>query len=75
MSAQAHGMAVLSRECPHRRCSDQAKLANTDFGAFMVMVCGFVVPLRSPVKPVKAYPAFGVAATDAVATDEPNSGP
>ena len=40
------------------------KLAFTDPGAFMVIVCGFVAPLRFPVKPVKAYPALGVAVTD-----------
>jgi hypothetical protein len=41
------------------------KLAVTDCGAVMFMVCGFVAPLRFPVKPVKAYPALGVAVTDA----------
>src|ERR1044071_2903357 len=37
------------------------KLAVTVFGAFMVRFCGLVVPVRSPLKPVKAYPALGVA--------------
>jgi len=39
------------------------KLAVTDCGAVRLMVCGFVAPLRFPVKPVKAYPALGVAVT------------
>ena len=37
------------------------KLAVTECGPFMVMVCGLVVPERSPEKPVKLYPAAGVA--------------
>jgi hypothetical protein len=37
------------------------KFAVTLAGAFIVKLCGVVVPERLPVKPLKAYPLFGVA--------------
>jgi hypothetical protein len=39
------------------------KLAVTLFGPVRVRGCGVVVPVRSPVNPVKVEPWFGVALT------------
>src|SRR4051794_34174742 len=52
------------------------KLAVTVAGAFRVVFCGVVVPVRAPEKPVNWYPEFAVAltATTAPALNQPLAG-
>jgi hypothetical protein len=48
--------------------TSRTKFAVTFFGPFITIVCGFVVPDKSPLKPVKRNPAFGTAV---ITTDAP----
>jgi hypothetical protein len=46
------------------------KVAVTDLFAFMVIVVGFVLPVRSPLQPVNDQPATGVAVRVTIVPEE-----